>query len=282
VSKTADIVKGIDHLIVMIGDLDRSERTWRALGFHLTPRGFHQTGGTANHLIMLDRAYIELLGLADASAASPYRATMEKNPGLSGVALRGSADDTYRFWREQGLEPAPVEKLARGVEIDGRADVARFELTRLPHSAELPFLLFCCDHRTPQFVWQANTPPHPNGARRLEELIVVIDDAATVTRFERLTGGSVSNSVAGNSFALGESRVTFLSPDAFLRRFGPEANFRLGTLPTLAAFVLTSSDVSRARQFAQTAGWRVLDTDSGRFVVHVPSEGVLIEWVPTT
>jgi hypothetical protein len=282
VSEAADIVKGIDHLIVMIGDLDRSERTWQALGFHTTPRGFHQTGGTANHLIMLDRTYIELLGMADPSAASAYRATMKENPGLAGLALRGSAAETHRFWSAQGLEPSPPESLARGVEIGGRAEVARFGLTKLQRSRELPFLLFCCDQLTPQFVWQEGTSAHPNGARSLEELVIVVDDAQTQTAFERLTGRRVSNSAGGGSLALGECRITFLSPDAFLRRFGSEAGFRIGARPTLAAFVVTTSDAQRSRQFAQTAGWRVHETSSGGFAVHLPPEGVVIEWSPST
>lgn len=281
-SEPADVVKGIDHLIVMVRDLDRSERIWRALGFHTTPRGLHQSGGTANHLMMLDRTYIELLGLAGPSAYSPYRRTMQENPGLSGFALRGSAIETYRYWLAQGLEPLPPESLARGVEINGRAEVARFELTRLQSSPELPFLLFCCDHLTPQFVWQAGTPPHPNAARTLAEIVIVVDDARTPARFERVAGRSISDSPGGGSLALGECRITFLLPDAFLDRFGSGAGFRIGALPALAAFVVTSSDVSRARQCAQEAGCRVRGTSSGGFAVQVPSEGVVIECSPAT
>jgi catechol 2,3-dioxygenase-like lactoylglutathione lyase family enzyme len=281
VSEAADIVKGIDHLIVMVRDLDRAERAWQALGFQTTSRGFHQSGGTANHLVMLDRTYIELLGLAVPTADSPYRREMQEDPGLAGVALRGSAAETYRYWLAQGLEPSPPESLARGVEIGGRAEVARFELTRLPRSAQLPFLLFCCDQLTPQFVWQAHTPPHPNRASRLEELVIVVDDPWTPGHFERISGRRISSGSGGGgstSLALGECRVTFLSPDAFVQRFGSEAGFRIARLPVLAACVIASSDLSRARQFAEQAGWHVRGTNSGGFAVPVPSEGVVIEW----
>ena len=282
VSEPADVVKGIDHLIVMVRDLDRSERTWRALGFHTTARGFHQSGGTANHLIMLDRTYIELLGLAGPSAHTPYRRMMEQNPGLSGVALRGSATETYRYWLAQGLEPSPPESLARDVQFNGRVEVARFELTRLQHSTELPFLLFCCDHLTPQFVWQAGAAPQPNGARSLEELVIVADDAGALGRFERVAGHPISNGAGGSSLALGECKITFLPPDAFLGRFGSGAALRLGALPTLAAFVVAGTDVSLARHYAEAAGYRVRGTHSGGFTVQVPSEGVVIECSPAT
>ena len=281
-SGSGDIVRGIDHLIVMVRDLERAERTWRALGFHITPRGFHASGGTANHLLMLERTYIELLGLASPSADSPYRRMMEDDPGLSGLALRGAAADTYRYWRAQGLEPSPPESLSRGVEIDGRTEMARFRLTRLQRSAELPFLTFCCEHLTPQFVWQEDAPRHPNGARSLQELIIVVDGEQTPAGFARIAGHAVRNRRDEGSLELGGCRITFQSPGAFLRRFGSEAGFRLGRLPTLAAFVLTTIDPTRARRFAEEAGWRVLCTRSGGFTVPVPSEGVVIEWSPAT
>lgn len=281
-SGAAHIVQGIDHLIVMVRDLDGAERTWRALGFYATPRGFHRSGGTANHLVMLDRTYIELLGLASSSADSPYRATMENDPGLSGIALRGTAADTYRYWLAQGLEPLSPERLARDLEIDGRPEVARFELTRLQRSAELPFLTFCCEHLTPQFVWREGAPAHPNGARSLRELVIVVDGPQTAARFARVTDRRLSNSGDESSLELGGCRITFLSSDAFLRRFGSEAGYRLGRLPALAAFVVASPDPGRARQFAEEAGWLVRGTSSGGFVVHVPPEGVVIEWSPAT
>jgi hypothetical protein len=68
-----EIVRGIDHLIVMVRHLDRSESAWRALGFATTPRGFHQSGGTANHLIMLRESYIELLGMTAVTIAGRNR-----------------------------------------------------------------------------------------------------------------------------------------------------------------------------------------------------------------
>ena len=121
VNESAYSVKGIDHLIVMVPDLDRSERAWQALGFSTTPRGYHQTGGTANHLIMLDRTYIELLGLADPTSVSAYRSLIEDSPGLAGIAFRGSAQETFEFWRSRGLDPAVPASLARPVDIGGRS-----------------------------------------------------------------------------------------------------------------------------------------------------------------
>ena len=257
----------------MVQQLDHSQRTWETLGFGTTPRGFHQTGGTANHLIMLEGTYIELLGMADPATPSPYRAMMS-SPGLWGIALRGSAEETYRYWREQGLPTSAPQDLARAVEIDGRRELARFRLTMLEPSTEVPFLVFCCEHLTPQFVWRKDRQPHPNGATRLHELVVVADDERALRGIERITARSARRDGKDDSV------VTFLSPAAYRSRYGSEADLRSGTSPRLAAVVLTSSDLARAREFARVSGAPTRETAAGGFMTALTQEGVTIEWVP--
>ncbi len=273
------IVQGIDHLIVMVQELDRSAAAWQALGFAITPRGFHQTGGTANHLIMLEGTYIELLGMADSKTASPYRAMMD-SPGLWGIALRGSAERTYAAWRERDLKVSDPTQLARGVEIEGKNELARFHLTMLERSASLPFLIFCCEQLTPQFVWRKDRPPHANGAVRLKELVIVADDARISHEFERVTGCGLASSAHGTArIRLGDSSLTFHSPDAYRARYGDAGNLSRGELPQLAAMVLTSRDLTRARELARRAGARMQETANG-FMAALTREGVVIEWVP--
>lgn len=281
VSTPEDIVQGIDHLIVTVPDLDRAERLWQRLGFATTARGFHLTGGTANHLIMLDQTYIELLGQADRSTTSAYQDMIE-HPGLWGVALRASAQETYRLWSDAGLPVTPPADLERGVEIGGHSELARFRLTMLERSAELPFLTFCCEHLTPQFVWHAQLAPHPNGARVLRELVVLVEDDTTRRHVARLAGRPIPEgaSIEG-TFVLGDARITLLSEASFERRFGVPGRRSGRRLPMLAAFVLASVDLKRAREFAERSGYHVQGTASGGFAAHLPDEGVVIEWSTT-
>jgi len=61
---SAEAISGIDHLLVVVSDLDRAAATYRRLGFTLSPRAVHSAHmGTANHTIMLERDYFELLGV---------------------------------------------------------------------------------------------------------------------------------------------------------------------------------------------------------------------------
>src|SRR5260370_1276228 len=44
---------GVDHLQVVVRDLEMAKRTWARLGFTVTPRGRHQGRGTGNYCVVL-------------------------------------------------------------------------------------------------------------------------------------------------------------------------------------------------------------------------------------
>ena len=72
-------VIGIDHAVVVVGDLDKAAATWKALGFTLSPRGTHSAHmGSGNYTIMLDPDYIELLGVL---VPTEYNAATRRFPG---------------------------------------------------------------------------------------------------------------------------------------------------------------------------------------------------------
>jgi hypothetical protein len=265
------VIKGIDHLIVMAGDLDRSNGLWNSLGFATTPRGFHDTGGTANHLILLDQTYIELLGLVDRQQASPYRPLIEGAPGIWGIALRGSAEAAFRFWSSQGLDVAAPVSLSRPVEIDDRSERARFQLTMLARTPNMPFPIFCCEHLTPQFVWEPDRPPHSNGALALKEVVLIAEDDHVWRQFELIVGRPAS--IDGNRAAiqLGDCRLVFLPEADFVQRFG--ASLGSGARPPVAAITIATA-VPRSQ-----AGNAVPPTPMGGLAETLRGEGVVVEWV---
>ena len=58
------MLRGLDHLVVAVRDLDAAGQALRDLGFTVTPENRH-AWGTANRLVQLDGFFIELLSVAE-------------------------------------------------------------------------------------------------------------------------------------------------------------------------------------------------------------------------
>jgi len=146
---------GIDHAVIAVRDLDAAAASFRALGFTLSPRGYHSIG-SQNHCIMFGTTYIELLA---APVSHPwldyYRAFGE---GLAAIALAtADADEAYR--ELQGIGAKSPMDLSRPV--DG--GVARFRLVQIERAPQV----FLVQHLTPELVWRREWQAHSNGAGEL-------------------------------------------------------------------------------------------------------------------
>jgi hypothetical protein len=139
---------GIDHAVIAVRDLDQAAADFRALGFTLTPRGYHSIG-SQNHCIMFGSTYIELLAAPEPHPwLDYYRAFLECGDGLAAIALStDDVDETARGLREAGVAAKAPMDLSRPVE-DG---VARFRLVQIE---EVPSV-FVCQHLTRELVWRA-------------------------------------------------------------------------------------------------------------------------------
>lgn len=85
-----DHVLGLDHIVIAVSNLTVSAERWQALGFTVSPRGLHSDYlGTANHTIMFEDDYVELLGvLAATEFNQPTRAFLAHGAGLERLAMR--------------------------------------------------------------------------------------------------------------------------------------------------------------------------------------------------
>ena len=64
-------LQGIDHVVVLVRDLDKAQQAYARMGFTLTPRGFH-TLGSQNHCLMFGGDYVELLAVPRQHPAMQY------------------------------------------------------------------------------------------------------------------------------------------------------------------------------------------------------------------
>jgi hypothetical protein len=98
----------VDHLLVATGDLEAAAATAAGFGLPVAVGGRHPGWGTANRIVPLGGAYLELIAVVDPSetASSPFGAWVAASPpGPMGWAVR--PDDLDATARRLGLGIVP-------------------------------------------------------------------------------------------------------------------------------------------------------------------------------
>ena len=104
----------IDHLVVAVPGLARAASEWAARGFASVEGGVHPQWGTANRLIVLDTAYVELVGVLDSGVAAESRfgswvaAGAARRESLIGVVMRDR--EFEEVCRRRNLKPIPGQR----------------------------------------------------------------------------------------------------------------------------------------------------------------------------
>lgn len=219
-------ISGIDHIVVAVNDLDRAADAYRRLGFTLSPRGVHSAAmGTANHTIMLQRDYFELLAvLAPTERNRPWRESLAEGDGVVALAVATpNAAAANSAWAASGMNPHDLISFSRPVERPGGTTVdARFEVARLPDDAVPGASVFACGHLTREAVWLPELLNHPNTAVAIRTLTLAMPDpkAAAETWARALVGSSVALIDDGARIAVGSHAIDLVNPQAAARRFG--------------------------------------------------------------
>jgi hypothetical protein len=250
-------VVGIDHAVVVVKDLDHAAANWRRLGFTVSPRGTHSARmGSGNATIMLDPDYIELLGvLVETEHNAPTRAFLAKRgEGIERIAFTAvdSAAGAEEI-RARGYEPVGPTDFERPVTMpDGSLSAAKFRIFQWP-IAEAPggLRIFACQHKTRETVWIPQLMTHANGAKRLEQVLVVSPDRAKdAAHLARMIDREVKAEPDGAlAVASGSDRAdfVFLTKDQLGRRY---PGVSLAGLPERggAGLVLATSDLAAAEK----------------------------------
>ena len=184
-------IKGIDHAAILVADLAKAEATYRRLGFKTTPIGRHNNVGTANHLIMFDDDFFEMLGIETPTAFNKQWAdAIAEREGLWGLAF--TSDDvpaTHKRLKAGDFSPTDPAEFSRPVDLGDRVSQAKFTLTYLEPTAVEGIRLFVCQHHTPELVWRPEYLGQPNTATSLVHVTLAVDDpAAAAAAYGRFTG----------------------------------------------------------------------------------------------
>jgi hypothetical protein len=266
-------VKGLDHVVVMVDGIDAAETAYTKLGFQVQPRGFHKKLGTANHLMIFDTDYFEILGIVEPTPFNAERRDWLKGGGgLANVALAtDGADLAYETFKAVGLNPDQPLDFDRAVEIAGKTEHAAFRTVRIPKT-NLPVVgFFVCEHLTPQFVYRAAWAKHPNGARSIGGVTVIAEQPAKwIPELEKYFGkGSAKREGDGLIVETGTQPIRYLARKDYMARYPGITPVRSVDHPALLTVRVDS--LSGCEALLKKNGVAVLKPDAGRLLVP-PSE----------
>ena len=156
----------LDHLVInTLRGMEDAARIFTALGFALTPRGYHSLG-SVNHLAVVPGAYLELVGLPE--TGKQRQEVLDSPLGLSGLVFKTDDPDAlFARLTAQGLAVAEPIAFSRPVELADETRHARFRTVRLAPSVFPAGRVYFCQHFTPELVWRPEDMTHPNGFRAM-------------------------------------------------------------------------------------------------------------------
>jgi catechol 2,3-dioxygenase-like lactoylglutathione lyase family enzyme len=213
------MINAIDHVVILVSDLDVASADYAALGFTVMPGGEHADGATHNALVIFpDDTYLELIAFRRPSLGHRWWGRVAEGEGLVDFALLpGAIADDIAAARDRGLAIAGPTDGGR-LRPDGQQVAWQLGI---PPTPDLPFL---CGDVTPRAlrVPGGDVRRHANAAIGIATLTIAVADlAASAARYRALLGRDAERPPEGAevpgaqvaSFALGSATIVLAAPD---------------------------------------------------------------------
>lgn len=200
------MISAIDHIVILVEDLDAAIADYTALGFTVAPGGTHADGATHNALVVFaDDTYLELIAFRRPAPEHHWWRHVAAGDGLIDFALLPSA-----------IAEDVAAARARGLALEGPSSGGRLRpdgvrvawQTARSATPDLPFL---CGDVTPRElrVPGGGLREHPNGVSGVAGLAILTADlAASAERYRAL----LAVDVGGPAFTIGGATLLLTQP----------------------------------------------------------------------
>jgi catechol 2,3-dioxygenase-like lactoylglutathione lyase family enzyme len=225
------MIQGIDHLVVVVKDLDQAARDYRQLGFTVVPGGQHPVGSHNMLISFADGSYLEIIAFYREAPDHRWWDPLSKGERFVDYCLQTDdlRGDTKKL-KDAGVtinDPVPwSRKRPDGYELKWLLSLAIGS-----HRGVAPFLIEDVTPRNERIPQQFN---HSNGTTGIEKVTIAVADLAKI---EQWYGGLLGRSgettsdqhlaAEGVRFDAGPHVLEFLTPcDSgspvvdWLRRYG--------------------------------------------------------------
>lgn len=272
----------LDHVGVVVGDLDTARQAYERLGFKLTPRSPHEgrvkpdglveTWGSGNHCAMFHRGYLELLGIIDPTKYHDHlKARLARYQGLQLIAL-GCADATALQARWAGALGGlrPVTEVGRAVpQAAGGTRKAGFRIVYLDDDVP-EAMLFAIEHTNPEALWQPALLEQPNGVIALIGATVVSAEPEVTAR--RLAKLGLDGAMTEGAWRVPLDKggwIDIIAPEDFPTRYPGET---APAVPSVVAAAYEVGDLDVTARYLAGAGVTA-STGDGR--IRIPAADAL-------
>lgn len=203
----------IDHVVMVVNDLDEATRSFSERGFNVIEGGEHSFRKSRNVLITFqDGSYVEIIAfLEDGPKDDPWWQLLQKGEGWVDWCLYTDSINPLLARNIPGAK-GPVD----GGRITPDGDRIEWRTVRIPvhESVKLPFVIEDVTERSLR-IPGGEAAVHPNGVvgiHRVTTAVNDLDDAST--RLAELLGRNVeSESGNSRSFALNTQVLNLFAPN---------------------------------------------------------------------
>ena len=226
------MLQGIDHIVIVVHDLERAAKDYEQLGFTVVPGGKHPVGSHNVLISFADGAYLEIIAFYREALDHRWWEPLQKGERLVDVCMQTDdlKGDTLKL-RAAGVvinDPVPWSR----VRPDGYELKWLLSLAQGNYRGVAPFLI---QDVTPREERIPQTFDHQNGATGIDTVTVAVGELSEVKRWYKNVLGKNDTAITneelkakGVRYQIGPHKLDFLTPlepesplTHWLRTFGP-------------------------------------------------------------
>jgi hypothetical protein len=249
----------LDHVGHFVRDARAAAAALVRAGFAPTPVSVQVAPdggptGTGNVCAMMARGYMEVLfKTADTPLGREFEAALARHSGIQLAAFAvADAMAWHRRLGEAGFRTRPIAPFKRPVGTETGADTASFTVARVEPGEMAEGRIQMLTHHTEDAVWQKRWLNHPNGARGLASLVIVVADVdEAASRYARFVDRPAVRTRAGQAVVLDRGRIDLVTREAFAAAL-PE--IAIPSLPFIAGYGVVAASLAATEATLRSAG----------------------------
>jgi hypothetical protein len=234
----------LDHVGHFVRDPQAAAAALQRAGFAPTPVSVQVAPdggptGTGNVCAMMTRGYMEVLfKTADTPLGREFEAALARHSGIQLAAFAvADANAWHRRLGGAGFRTRPIAPFKRPVGTETGTDTASFTVARVEPGEMAEGRIQMLTHHTEDAVWQKRWLNHPNGARGLSSLVIVVADVdEAAARYARFVNRPATPTPGGQTVVLDRGRIDLVTRGAFAAAL-PE--IAIPSLPFIAGYGVT-------------------------------------------